>query len=171
MLTVRQAEAHEAQWLQQSFDTVMGYTKSKGYFSKILAMQANHEVMLLVACEGDVFLGHMKIVWRPHYPYYRDNSIPEIQDLNVRPDYRRQGIATLLLDEAEKRIAEQSDKVGIGFGLTPDYGAAQRMYVQRGYVPDGLGVAYEDNIVAHGTQVIVDDALVLHLVKDLEATA
>ncbi len=26
-----------------------------------------------------------------------------------------------------------------GFGLTPDYGAAQRLYPKLGYIPDGRG--------------------------------
>jgi hypothetical protein len=39
-------------------------------------------------------------------------------------------------------VAERSDVVGLGVGLYPDYGTAQRMYVRRGYLPDGRGVIY-----------------------------
>lgn len=44
------------------------------------------------------------------------------------------------MDEAEKRIFERSEVAGIGFGISADYGAAQRMFVKRGYVPDGRGL-------------------------------
>ena len=32
--------------------------------------------------------------------------------------------------------------VGIGVGLYPDYGSAQRLYIKRGYLPDGHGATY-----------------------------
>lgn len=38
----------------------------------------------------------------------------------------------------------QSDTIGIGFGLYADYGTAQRMYIKRGFVPDGRGIMYND---------------------------
>ncbi len=66
-------------------------------------------------------------------------KIPEIQDLNVLPPFRRKGIATMLLDRAEAEVACRSDVVGIGVGLHPGYNDAQRLYVKRGYIPDGLG--------------------------------
>ncbi len=43
----------------------------------------------------------------------------------------------------EALAAETSDTVCLGVGLHSGYGAAQRMYVLRGYVPDGSGVWYE----------------------------
>ena len=38
--------------------------------------------------------------------------------------------------------AQRSDHAGIGFGLYADYGAAQRLYIKRGYIPDGRGAHY-----------------------------
>ena len=70
---------------------------------------------------------------------------------------------------AETRISKCSDYAGIGVGLYADYGAAQQMYVSRGYVPDGLGVTYEWKPVIGGQQVKVDDELVLWLVKKIKA--
>jgi ribosomal protein S18 acetylase RimI-like enzyme len=53
----------------------------------------------------------------------------EIVDFNVRPDLRRRGIGTRLMDEAEALIATRSPIAGIGVGLGLDYGPAQRLYV------------------------------------------
>jgi ribosomal protein S18 acetylase RimI-like enzyme len=51
----------------------------------------------------------------------------------VLPRYRRQAIGTKLMDEAERLILERSPIIGIGVGLDSDCGAAQRLYVKRGY--------------------------------------
>ena len=101
------------------------------------------------------------------YPGFRDAGIPEIQDLNVRRDYRRRGIGSALLDEAERRISQRAEGAGIAFGLYADYGAAQRLYVKRGYVPDGRGLHYRVNPVVAGETYRVDDDLLLYLVKRL----
>ncbi|MGH3146005.1 MAG: GNAT family N-acetyltransferase, partial [Rubrobacter sp.] len=55
----------------------------------------------------------------------------------------------------------------IGVGMSPDYGAAQRLYVLRGYVPDGRGLASEGRQVSHGEAVTVNDGLVLYMTKAL----
>lgn len=167
MIEIRRAGRDDADWMQTSFDTQIGWQKPPGYFHACCDLQDDDKLVLLVAHEGDQYVGHCKIIWEPGYPYYRENGIPEIQDLNVLPDYRRQGVATRMTDMAEAIIGERSDKVGIGFGLYRDYGAAQRMYILRGYVPDGQGVVYQDEYVTPGASVPVDDDLVLHLVKQL----
>ncbi|MFA5891920.1 MAG: GNAT family N-acetyltransferase [Actinomycetota bacterium] len=77
-------------------------------------------------------------------------------------EFRRRGIASRILDHAEEVAASRSSIVGIGVGLHPGYNAAQRLYVKRGYVPDGLGVTYDDRYVKEGEQVHMDDKLVLH---------
>ncbi len=145
----------------------MGWTKPPGYFYRLLEGQSRGELALLVAVEQAAYQGHCKIVWRSEYAGFRDSGAPEIQDLNVRPDLRRRGIGNALLDEAERRIKQRSDFAGIGFGLYADYGAAQRLYIKRGYVPDGRGAQYGGQPVIAGETYRVDDDLVLYLVKCL----
>lgn len=120
--------------------------------------------MLVAFVEGE-FAGYVTVKWKPHY-----SAFPEIQDLNVLPQFRRRGIASALVDKAEALIATRSSMVGIGVGMYPDYGPAQRMYVKRGYVPDGRGLTWRDRTVAPMDQVIVDDDLVLFFSKELQAT-
>jgi ribosomal protein S18 acetylase RimI-like enzyme len=88
-------------------------------------------------------------------------------DFNVLPWFRRRGIGGQLMDEAERRIAERSPVAGIGVGLSADYGAAQILYIRRGYIPDGRGVSWRGAICQHGDQVSVDDGLVLYFTKVL----
>jgi GNAT superfamily N-acetyltransferase len=164
---VRQADADDAAWMQESFKQI-GWAKRDNYFAECCRQQAEGKLVLLVAEMEGLYLGHAKVVWQPDYTYFKENSIPEIQDLNVLPAYRRKGVATRLTDEAEAIIRQRSKVAGIGFGLYPDYGAAQRMYVRRGYVPDGKGMTYNDVYVQAGQSVVVDDFLTLYLVKKLE---
>ena len=82
------------------------------------------------------------ICWHSTYAPFAETGIPEIQDFNVLPEFRRRGIGTRLMDRAEQRVARRCDTVGIGVGMYADYGHAQRLYVLRGYVPDGRGLTY-----------------------------
>ncbi len=145
----------------------MAWAKPPGHFAAALDKQARDELLLLLALDGGAWLGQCAVVWRSAYPGFRDARIPEIQDLNVRRDYRRRGIGSALLEEGERRIAERSDRAGIAFGLYADYGAAQRLYIKRGYVPDGRGLHYRVNPVVAGETYRVDDNLALYLVKIL----
>ena len=49
--------------------------------------------------------------------------------------------------------------------IRDSYRAAQRLYVLRGYVPDGNGVYCRGRFPQEGEQVRLDDDLVLYLVK------
>lgn len=123
--------------------------------------------MVLGAWHGEDFAGYLTILWQAAYESFRMQRIPEIHDLNVIPSKRRQGVASHLMDEAERRVAERGPLVGLGVGLFADYGPAQRMYATRGYVPDGLGITYENRRLQFGEPTTVNDALVLYLTKDL----
>lgn len=145
----------------------MDWTKPPGHFAAVLGKQARGELQLLLALDDTALLGHCAVVWRSEYPGFHQAGIPEIQDLNVRRIYRRRGIGSALLDEAERRVSQRSGTAGIAFGLYADYGAAQRLYVKRGYVPDGRGMYYRARTVVAGETYRVDDNLALYLVKRL----
>lgn len=149
--------------------TAIGWHKPASQFVLYLAEQATGRRAVLVATLDGIFVGYTTLVWQPSYAYFRDRGIPEIQDLNVLPPYRRNGIATRLVGMAERIASACTPTIGIGVGLHPGYNAAQRMYVLRGYVPDGQGVAYDGRYVAEGERVTFDDHLVLYFTKSLRA--
>jgi GNAT superfamily N-acetyltransferase len=120
-----------------------------------------------VALVRGQFAGYVTLKRDSDAPGLVGRGTPEIQDLNVLPQFRRRGIGSQLLDCAEKAARSRSSVVGIGVGLHPGYNAAQRLYVKRGYVPDGLGVTHDGRYVQEGEQVPFDDGLVLHFTKDL----
>jgi len=107
-------------------------------------------------------------VWTSQYPPFAAAGAPEIQDMVVSATWRRRGLATALIAAFEDRArAEGCRIIGIGFGLYADYGAAQRLYVRLGYVPDGRGLTYAGAPVVPGANVRVDDDMVLWLTKTL----
>ena len=106
--------------------------------------------------------------FEPKYNLYKKLDIPEIQDLNVIPEAREQGVATALVETFEKLARDQGlESIGISVGLTKDYGPAQRLYVKLGYMPDGGGVTYDREGVTVGQAYPADDDLCLMMVKEL----
>lgn len=125
--------------------------------------------MVLIAFHNGRFAGYLTVMWSSDYQPFRAEGIPEIQDFNVLPHVRRMGIGTQLMGKAEEVIALRASAAGIGVGMTGDYGAAQRLYASRGYMPDGRGLVWRNEAVRYGQQITVDDDLVLHLVKPVAA--
>ena len=93
---------------------------------------------------------------------------PELSDFNVFEPFRNKGAGNQLLEEAEKRVKFVSSKVTLGVGLHSGYGPAQRLYIKRGYIPDGTGVWYRNKLLEMGASCQNDDDLVLYLSKDLQ---
>ena len=138
-MEIRPLEERGVQLIVAAFREIGWSNKRPTLYQRYLSEQDEGRRTVLVALAGGEFVGYLTVDWRPVYPPFRESGIPEITDFNVLPPFRRRGIGTRLMDEAEHRIAERSPVAGIGFGLTPDYGAAQRMYVKRGYVPQWQG--------------------------------
>ena len=93
-------------------------------------------------------------------------KLPEIVDFGVLEKYRRKGIGSKLMDVAEQIAGQYADTVWLGVGLHSGYGSAQRMYVKRGYIPDGSGIWYQDRQCRpYEAGIANDDELVLYLSK------
>ena len=165
---IRQAKASDIEGLHR-IAAAMGATHEPGYFERCLAEQAEMKRIILVAENTADLTGYVQLIWQPLYPPFRRLDIPEIQDLNVIPVARRQGLGEKLVDTCED-LARAAGKaaIGIGVGLYPRYGAAQRLYIRKGYMPDGAGVCYDDVPVKAGDLRAVDDLLTLKLVKDIK---
>jgi GNAT superfamily N-acetyltransferase len=145
--------------------TALGWDKPVSKYENYLADQRAGLRNVLLATVDEEYAGYVTVWWES--PYEPFNGIPEIQDFNVLPKFRRRGIGTGLMDAAEALVAERSDVVGIGVGLYADYGTAQRMYVRRGYIPDGRGLLHNLKQVPPGEMVRNDDAAVLMFTKSL----
>jgi len=165
-LTIRTLQVQDIQSIAQAFAQI-GWNKPASLYERYLAEQnAGERVCLVAFVDGD-FAGYLTVHWQADYAPFRAANIPEIADFNVLPHYRRQKIGTHLMEAGETQIAQRSPIAGIGVGMYPDYGAAQRLYVLRGYVPDGRGLAYDGRTLPYGEQVTNDDALTFYFTKQL----
>jgi len=165
-LHIRLLQAQDILPIAAAFQA-LGWNKPAAQYERYLAEQEAGARTVFVALVDNGFAGYVTINWQPEYPPFRAENIPEIQDFNVLPHFRRRGIGSRLMDEAEAIVVERFSVVGIGVGMYADYGTAQRMYVKRGYIPDGRGLFYQDHFIQPGEPVKVDDDLTLQFTKRL----
>lgn len=150
---------------------ISGGAAWNGGFTKWDQRLAEHEAgqrIVLLAVDGSDILAYGSIIWSSPYQPFRELGIPEIQDLVVSERYRRQGIASRIIAALEQLARKRGClQIGLGVGLYPDYGAAQRLYVHMGYVPDGRGATYKYLPAPGGSTFRLDDDLLIWLVKSL----
>jgi GNAT superfamily N-acetyltransferase len=138
------------------------------YFERSFDEQEAQKRVVFVSGEPGHPVGYVHYNRFPKYAMFRRFNIPEIQDLFVHPDVRRRGIGASLLNRCEDQAAKESCKeIGIGVGIISDFGNAQRLYSERGYIPDGAGVVFDREPVKTGEIRPIDDRLCLMLVKQL----
>jgi GNAT superfamily N-acetyltransferase len=125
-----------------------------------LSRLGGHE-LYLVAWDCVDPVGHAHVRWTR-----TTLGIPEIQDVFVRPELRRRGIATALTREAERRAVERGyEHISLSYGIAND--AARRLYERLGYRNAGLQPQrVQGRVFMRGRPVEVDDTLI-YLVKDV----
>jgi GNAT superfamily N-acetyltransferase len=141
-----------------------GEAEARGY----LADHADPEGASLVATCGRDVVGFAAILWESSFAGFRDRGIPLVHQVAVAGPFRREGVATLLMDGAEQLARSRGiATLGITVGLFDEYGPAQRLYGQRGYIPDGRGACRGQRPLSKGMQVTIDDDLIMWLTKEL----
>ncbi len=128
--------------------------------------QAGRSIALIAEQDGTI-AGYINLYREGMDGPEQFRNLPEIVDFGVLIKFRRRGIGTKLMDTAEKLAAGLASTVYLGVGLHFGYGSAQRMYVRRGYIPDGSGVWYGDRVCGQYEDCCNDDDLVLYLSKQL----
>ena len=145
--------------------TVLGWYKATALYQRYLAEQEEGWRLAFLAEWRGEFAGYVTLLWVSDYRPFAERQIPEISDLNVLPPHRRHGLGNALLDRAESAASARSKVVGLGVGLYSDYGAAQRIYARRGYLPDGRGIMYRNQPVEPGATIRIDDDAALMLTR------
>ena len=168
-IAIRRASVQDVPVLW-SMTNALGKTQGSDYFDQCLELQSQGKREVLILRAGDDDAGYGILNWAPKYALFKKLGLPEIQDLNIIPSYRRNGLASALITYCENLARDKGyTDMGIGFGLHSSYGAAQRLYIKLGYVPDGQGATYDRKQIAFGDFKPVDDDLCLMLMKPLTA--
>ena len=144
------------------------HASEEKYEMRLRDRAAGKCVALAAEYRGDP-AGYVNVYLNAQEGPFGGRGMPVIVDFGVLQKYQRRGIGTKLMDAAEKIAAQYSDTVCLAVGLHNGYGSAQRMYVKRGYIPDGSGVWYNGRpCTPYDTVYTNDDDLVLYLSKQLQ---
>ena len=136
------------------------------YLRRQLDAQENKECSALLALYDGQIAGYVFLYYQCRWGAMKNQGLPAICDLVVFEAYRRKGIATRLMDLAEEQARRVNTKIYLDVCLNADYGPAQRFYALRGYIPDGKGVYYMEQVLANDESCKNDDELTLCLVKE-----
>ncbi len=167
-LIIRDMEKPDAQVFMDEFSAQGWHPEIAGYIAR-LKDQSEEKCIALTAVYETCPAGYVYVYLHANDGPFKEKGWPIIVDFNVLKKYQRRGIGNRLMDVAEQIAGRYADTVCLGVGLCDSYGAAQRMYVKRGYIPDGSGVWYQgEQCVQYETVCTVDDDLILFFSKRLQ---
>ncbi|MCA1054102.1 GNAT family N-acetyltransferase [Rossellomorea aquimaris] len=144
-----------------------GWQKPLDLFQAYFMQQSNRKRKVIVAETNKKLAGYVTLVSNSNVGPFASINIPEIVDLNVLIRFQNRGIGNKMMDVAERLASETCDFVSLAVGLHYGYGAAQRMYSKRGYIPDGTGVWYQGKQLEQYAPCVNDDDLTVYLLKEL----
>lgn len=145
---------------------LQGWEKSISLFERYYEEQEKRSRRVFVAYNENNVLGYATLISNDENGPFANKQIPTLRDFNVLEKYQNKGVGTALLDKIEDTVKEYSNSICLGVGLHSGYGSAQRMYIKRGYIPDGSGVWYNNMLLEQNAQCKNDDNLVLYLIKE-----
>lgn len=161
-LTLREARPIDIDAMLDCFGPQSVWSRDHAFWSNIFASctgEAARRMLVLGELDG-------RIVAHGSLLICADRT--ELHDLAVAPEARGLGLGRAMCEalegEARRRGLRQ---LHLKVGLYADYGPAQRLYHSLGYQPDGRGLLLGNEQVAPGTTVLVDDELLLGMVKQL----
>ena len=163
--SIRKMQESDIQELSRGFIS-QGWPSREEILTRYFKEQESGEREVLVAEVEGALAGYISILPCAKQGPFAE-IYPELSDFNVFEPFQNQGIGNLLMEEAEKRVKLISDKVTLGVGLHSGYGPAQRLYIKRGYIPDGTGVWYQNHQPAMNAVCEDIGELVLYLSKNL----
>ena len=166
-LVIRNMEEADAAIFYEAYTAQGWHPEISGYQMR-LKDQAEGKCIALTAVYRGIPAGSVYVYLTVKEGPFKGKGWPIIVDFSVLEKYQKKGIGSRLMDVAEQIAGQYADTVCLGVGLCGSYGSAQRMYVKRGYIPDGSGVWYQDKpCIQYETVCTVDDDLILYLSKKL----
>lgn len=165
-LTIRSMRQEDAKVYYDTYLSYGWHPQIETYENYYKEQQKGERLVFVPEYEGKV-VGICTLVLHPTEGPWGGQNIPEIVDLCVFFHIHKSGIGSKLLDVAEAEAAKRSDMVFLAVGCHSGYGAAQRIYVKRGFIPDGSGVWYQNKQLDQYAPCVNDDDLLLFMSKKL----
>lgn len=167
--TIRSMEKEDAEVLYEAYKS-FGYHRDIATFKKYYEEQTSGKRKVFISEYQKEICGICTLIINSTTGPWAEMGLPEIVDLSVFLTHQRMGIGNKLLDVAENEASKIADTVFLAVGLHSGYGAAQRIYVKRGYNFDGTGLWYCNNNLEQYAPCNNDDDLLLYMSKHLKKT-
>ena len=165
-LLIRSMEVDDALIIYETYLSYGWHPSLEVYKNYYKEQEENKRKVFVAVYEGAI-CGLCTLVMNPTEGPLVGKGYPEIVDLSVFRHVQKKGIGNKLLDVIEQEAAKVSDTVFLAVGLHSGYGAAQKIYVNRGYMPDGNGVWYRGKPLEQYAPCCNDDSLLLFMSKKL----
>ena len=145
---------------------LQGWTDQKveKYTQRLKDVADGKCVALVAEYQGNV-AGYFNVYPNSMGGAFGGQGLPELVDFGVLEKYRRHGIGNALLEVAESIAKRYANIVYLGVGINKNYGAAQRLYVKRGFVPDGTGLWRNDKNLEPYADMKNDDSNAIYMSK------
>lgn len=144
---------------------LQGWDKSVEQLQTYFDEQEREERQVFVAMVDNKVAGYATLLPHDMSGPFKETNIPVIVDFNVLIKYQKKGVGTAIMDYIENTVRSYSASICLGVGLHYGYGTAQRMYVKRGYIPDGSGVWFHGERLGQYEPCVNDDELILYMLK------
>ena len=124
-LQIRRMQASDSNALASAFADM---SKSRAQFEHYWQENIDGRRVTLVALLDGRVVGYTNVIWESDYESFRQQGIPEVNDMNTVTSLRRNGIGTRMLKAAEELVQQTGMRfIGIGVGVTTDYAIAQKL--------------------------------------------
>lgn len=165
-MLIRRMKIEDAQIINDTYMSYGWHPAIETYENYYKEQEEQKRKVFIAEYEGEV-CGLCTLVMNPTEGPWAGMVYPEIVDLSVFFHVHKKGIGNKLLDVVEQEAAKVSDMVYLAVGVHSGYGAAQRIYAKRGYMPDGSGVWYQGKQLEQYAPCCNDDDLLLFMSKKL----
>ncbi|MCB4932521.1 GNAT family N-acetyltransferase [Streptococcus mutans] len=141
-LTIREYRPEDLEALLPLYEQLGYPTRTDELRDRLAGLLSHEDYHLLVAeCDGQLvaFIGYARMYFFEH-----DGSYYRILALAVSEDYRRQGIASRLLDAAKaKALSEGAKALVLNSGMVPRRKGAHTFYETYGFEKASYGFAFD----------------------------
>lgn len=166
-IAIRPAQEHQLDMLEEQFSP---QSASRTHHRRY-AVQASGDGIYLIAWSEDTPIGHLLLFWEAPDEDLARGYPPRtayLQAGGTREAYRRQGVMTRLIREAERRARERgAATVGLAVG-SRDNPVARRLYEHLGYHDWGQGeITLSWTYVRKDGQSGTESEVCIYMFKDL----
>ena len=169
-LVIRGMRESDADIIYKTYKSSGWHPNAETYQIYLRENESGRRITFSADWSGEL-AGHVSLIIKPDdrkLGPFSGQNIPLVSDFSVFYANQKRGIGSKLLDILENEARKYAPRVCLAVGVHSGYGAAHRLYIKRGYIPDGSGVWWNGSRLGQYEKCVNDDDLLLWLSKDLD---